>query len=93
MMANFRVKAIAFNSESLMPDQATMLSIAKRSSKVFCLYDNDATGMACSTKLCLTYPFVTRIPFETMAFGHKDVSDVVMAKDSRVMDLIRECLS
>lgn len=92
MVSNFRVKAIAFNSESLVPDQATMLRIAKQSSRVFCLYDNDDTGIKYSTKLCAEYPFITRIPFESIAHGHKDVSDVVEAKDHHVMDRIRTLL-
>lgn len=92
MVSNFSARAIAFNSESLVPDQNTMLGIAKRSSRVFCLYDNDPTGFKYSSKLCAGYPFITRIPFEEFAFGRKDVSDMVEAKDRKGMDHIRDLL-
>lgn len=89
MMANFDVRAIAFNSESLVPAPGTMLRIAKASQSVHCLYDNDETGVRYSTKLCTEYPFVKRIPFEGFApKGIKDVSDLVESSDRERMGFI-----
>lgn len=92
VVSNFKAKAIAFNSESLVPEQSVMLRIAKNSGNVFCLYDNDATGISRSIKLCEEYPFVQRIPFELLC-AYKDVSDMVENQDIVATKRIAEILA
>ncbi len=88
-IANFNVRAIAFNAESLIPDTSVFLQLVKSTTAdVYVLYDNDPTGVKYSKELCQRHPFLKRIPFEEFA-DVKDISNAVEHDRSRTLEQLR----
>lgn len=72
------VRTIAFNAEGTIPDETTMWKLFNASDRMAVCYDADETGIRFSTKMVERFPFVQRVPFETLYTDVKDISDAYL---------------
>lgn len=93
-MSLLKTKAIAFNSESTVPDDTVMYSLFKMVSGItFVLYDNDETGRKYMKRLTDRFPFLQPIDLQGITkFGSKDLADMALNREGSALLMIRNMI-
>lgn len=87
------VPAIAFNSESSVPDEDVVFKLFMLVSRpIFVLYDNDDAGRAYTERVCSKYNMLTPI-YLSQYSQQKDFSAVIEKRELHVIDQLRSFIN
>ncbi len=80
-MAWFLCRAYSMNAENILPTNEQMMWMMKDATRVFVLYDGDATGIRYMNAMIRDYPFVKPIWIQEYS-RHKDISAMAEHKET-----------